>query len=689
MVTVGIDLGTTNTVCCLMRENGEMSTVKFNSKPTLPSALLYERNKVYIGNEAKVKSVIKSDRYIESSKTFMGSLEPLKIIDGREFTPTDVASEILKKVKTAIMEQYNCSDEIKAVITVPAYFESSQKRETRKAGEEAGFIVDSIIHEPSAAALAYASVKSNFRNVYVVDIGGGTFDVAFIEKNGESYDEKIVSGDSKLGGDDFNKVIYDMILRQILEECGVNLNSYQECTNFISREETYLSICQKLRNISEEVKICLSSMEDYNIGIPALFINELTGQPYSLDMTITREMFEEKSSPLFDKIENIIRNSFTDENKNHSGYSIDDVDLILFMGGSSNIPRIAEIVYDIFEKRPESSIDVSKGVANGAALVCYNNENSSKGIAGIRKMEYKELLAHSIGTSSWNNRRIPGKFSEILKQGSAYPVSSSSKFTTISDNQTSVKFDIIEGNNKYAVDNKYYASFSVNNLTQRARGETDVEVTYSLDNDGILHISAKEIGAENNNISLDVNISESQENPLKKKFSEKCANIFMFNTSVSQFKELDNDHFKSDFIYKFMDAAYSYLCMFENPSVIVYNGEVQKFTTDPEKLLDQFEDYYSDNILYSNYDEFDSNIECIKKMLKSCDGRVNIFVFSDMETHVSDNFVSDDNVNIYYLDYNYNCNNSYEERYEFTSINELGDTIYKICSNELWDNDSE
>jgi molecular chaperone DnaK len=654
--------------------------VNFQGRPILPSALLYEHNIVTIGISAKARAVINNERYIESSKTSIGSLEPLKIIDGREFNPTDVASEILKEVKKSIINQFGFDEkeEIKAVITVPAYFESSQKRETRTAGENAGFVVEAIIHEPSAAAMAYATTVSDFKNVYVIDIGGGTFDVALIEKKGDVYEEKIVSGDSRLGGNDFNKVIYDMILRYILTDSGIDLTNYDDCRSYIGSEATYFSLCQKLKNISENAKIELSSLNESSIDVPVLFVDIISGQPYNLSYVITRKMFENKAKFLFDRIENIIRESFSDENINRNGYQINDVEHILFMGGSSAITRLSDIVRGIFNKQPERTVDTSKGVAIGAALVGYNSENNERGIGGISRIEYHELLAHSIGTMAWCSG-VPGCFSEILKQGSTYPVSNTLRIRTSSDRQSNLRFMVIEGNNKYALDNTYYAEFVVENLTKRPRGQTSVELTYSLDVDGILDITAHELESTNDAIKLSVNISESKENPLRSKVSKKYKNIFLMNTDISSSPEFDWDKFEENFSYEFMSSLFYYLYMFDNPSLLLYNGINPGFSTDPAILHEQFEFYFVDNTVSSNYPSLKSNIKCIQKIIESSDDNYNIFVLSDNGTELPFEISSSSNVNVYYIDYNCSYSSSNSNRKSIRTINALSSAIFDLA----------
>ncbi|MDE6832904.1 MAG: Hsp70 family protein, partial [Ruminococcus sp.] len=592
MISVGIDLGTTNTVCCYVKEDSRYSTIKFNCQDFLPSALLYERGRVTIGSNAKRKSVTRSQNYIESSKTFMGKLEPIKEIDDRTFNATDVATEILKTVKTAITEQTS-EEDIHAVITVPAYFESTQKQETRRAGENAGFIVDAIIHEPSAAAITYGIMNESFNNMYIIDIGGGTFDVAYvIKKSGgkaTEYNEEIVYGDKKLGGDDFNKVIYDMILNNILGKCGVDLSSYENCQDNIKDNATYLSLCQKLKNISENVKIALSDINEYVIEIPALFNNEIFGTPFNLEYTVTREDFEKNSEKLFNKIRDVIKRSFEDTAKNPKGYRPENVENVLFMGGSSCIPKLREIAMDFFKKEPVKNVDISKGVAIGASIIANNHHKERENISGItKKIVLQQILSHSLGTDCWRNN-VPGQFSEIIKQGSKYPVSGTASYHTMADNQEAMDFRVLEGNSKYEVENTYYADFTFKGITPMPSGKAVVDVIYECDNDGILKVTAVERG-KNKELKTTINISDSCEHPLLNEYSETYNFVI-----VPCFSRLADKTMFEDFKQSLLGGIYFNFCIFHNPAVLIHDGKRHDFTNNIDVFAEQFDTYCKNN----------------------------------------------------------------------------------------------
>lgn len=627
MNAVGIDLGTTNTVCCYINDSQGFSTIRFDGQEVLPSALLYERGKITIGKNAKQKSVISNQRYIESSKTLMGITDPIKTIDDRSFNSTDVATEILKRIKTSISEQANPNDEIHAVITIPAYFESNQKRETKKAGEDAGFIVDAIIHEPSAAAIAYGTINPDFKNMYIIDIGGGTFDVAYIKKNIKSdgsteYEEKIVHGDHRLGGNDFNMVIYDMILNHILGDCGVDLSSYDNCCDSIKNENTFMNLSQKLKNLSEDIKIALSELQEYKVEIPALFNNEILRSPYNLEYTITRSDFERKASSIFEKIKNIIRQSFEDPDKNSENYKPQDIEKVLFMGGSSSIPKLREIAVDFFGKEPIQNIDISKGVAMGAAMVAYNKKNQRENITSIRKnIVLQEILAHSLGVSSWINN-IPGQFSEILKQGSKYPVKNTRSYYTLIDNQENMHFRILEGNSRFEIENTYYTDFTFHDITPMPAGKARVDLICECDNDGILQVTAVEHGTSKNQ-KVSVDISKSYTHPFLQKYSKKY-NIILLPCMSNNYKASSIDSIKKDMRYQIMSTIHSDLCIFNNPSALLYNGRKHTLTTNIAEFAKTADDYFDNNFI--NVNKFAENLGYVTEIIDDSKNTVLIII---------------------------------------------------------------
>lgn len=684
---VGIDLGTTNTVCCYINDCSGFSTIKFDGQDFLPSVLLYEKDKITIGKNAKRKSIISNSRYIESSKTFMGILDPIKVIDNRSFNATDVATEILKKVKTAISEQTNYSGEIHAVITVPAYFESNQKRETKLAGEKAGFIVDSIIHEPSAAAITYGTINPDFNNMYIIDIGGGTFDVAFLKKNIENgeaieYEEKIVHGDPKLGGDDFNMVIYNMILNHILGECGVDLSSYKNCKGSIKDEGTFLNLCQKIKNLSESIKIALSELNEYRIEIPALFNNEILRSPYNLEYNITRDDFEREARTIFDKIENIIKQSFDDPLKNPEKYKPQDVENVLFMGGSSCIPKFREIAVEFFKKEPIRNVDISKGVAMGAAMVAYNKKNQRENIIGIRKnIVLKEILAHSLGTNCWMNN-IPGQFSEILKQGSKYPIKNTVSYQTIVDYQKSMNFRVLEGNSRFEIKNTYYADFLFSDITPMPAGKAKVLVTYECDNDGILNVTAVEKGTDKK-LNVTVDISKSCTHPLLNLYSKQFNFIIIpcINTNYIELNKM-----KKEIRYQILNEVYSSLCIFHNPTSLLYNGMKNMPTDNIVEFSKEFDKYCKNN--FRNYGHFSENLNRVTDVIKDSQNSVVIIITdTDISYYNRVNELELMGMRVYIID----LGNFYGNKFVISKTNnyfpvnnndEIGNVIYKI-SREL------
>jgi molecular chaperone DnaK len=474
---IGIDLGTTNSVVAYF-DNGTIEYLRFRNRESLSSVMLYKDEKVIIGEMAKKKAVAYPKNFIKSSKTFMGDNEKIWDIEDKSFTPTDVATEILKEIKKNLEKKFSDVSEFVAVITVPAYFTSTQIDETKKAGEKAGFIIKQIITEPVAAAVAYGFEDEVNQKLFIVDIGGGTFDTSILKVSNESFETLNIDGDNKLGGDDFDNYILEYLLKHIRKEYGVNLASFEKSG---IPEDEYVKAKQILVTKSEEIKKELSEYEEVEVEIS----NLLSG--YNLSTKTTREEFEDISSLTIDKIKRIIKRTLE-----NFQFSSDDIDKVVLVGGTSKIPIVREFVTELFGKPPYSDKPLDKLVAMGAAIVA-EDDNSVK---------IKDIISHSLGIELVNNR-----FSPILKKNQNYPISHKEVYTTVMDFQTMLDINVYEGEDEDNVtNNDFYGGFSLENIEQAKAGIPQIEVTFEFDKNRILKVTAKDLNtgsSKSENIEID------------------------------------------------------------------------------------------------------------------------------------------------------------------------------------------
>jgi len=481
---IGIDLGTTNSSCCTI-ENGKFKFLKFKGKDFLKSVLLYRNGKLTIGEKAKKKSVIYPENYISSSKTSMADDGKKWEIENRVFTPTDVATELLREIKSKIESSWKVSNKIEAVITVPAYFTSNQIEETKKAGERAGFIVKQIITEPNSAAMAYGLEDEINQRLLIIDIGGGTFDVSVLDaKENKIFDTKAIDGDKKLGGDNFDEVIFEMFLTNIRKEYGINLKTLDKSG---LQSDEYAKVIQKLKIESEEKKIELSKSDVSEVDIPNLFIKD--GVAFNFSLKITKEEFEKKSNLLLKKIKKVILRALEDNNIEDNS-----IDKIVLVGGSSYIPVIQEIIKDIFNKKPYSDKPLDKLVAMGAALIADDESNS---------ITYSDQLARSMGIE------VAGeKLEKILEKGMKYPVKETKIFSTFQDYQEEVTINVFEGDDIDNLDNnEFIGGFILNGIQKTRAGIPQIEVSFTYDKNRILKVTAKDLstGAEKSEVLVTKN----------------------------------------------------------------------------------------------------------------------------------------------------------------------------------------
>ena len=474
---IGIDLGTTNSVVAFF-ENGAIQYLRFRNKESLTSTMLYQNGKTTIGEMAKRKSAIYPSNFIKSSKTFMGDNVKTWKIEDKEFTPTDVATEVLNEIAKELKKKFSDLTEVKAVITVPAYFTSTQIDETKKAGERAGFIIKQIVTEPVSAAVAYGFESQINQKLFIVDIGGGTFDTSILEVDNKTFNTLAIGGDNNLGGDDFDNHILEYLLKFIRKDKGINLASFEKSG---LAEDDYRKAYQALINKAEEVKIELSEYDDVEIEIANLFSG------YNLSTSITRAKFEEISSITIDKIKREIEKTLTEQ-----GFSSSDIDKVVLVGGSARIPVVREFVTNLFGKNPYSDKPLDKLVAMGASIVAHDDNT----------VQIRDIISHSLGIELVND-----KYSPILKKNSKYPLSNTQTYTTVMDYQANLDINVFEGEDEDDVNtNSFYGGFSLQNIEQAPAGIPQIEVTFEFDKNRILKVTAKDVRSGSNrseNIQID------------------------------------------------------------------------------------------------------------------------------------------------------------------------------------------
>ncbi|MDQ7073995.1 MAG: Hsp70 family protein [Gammaproteobacteria bacterium] len=479
---IGIDLGTTNSVVAYL-ENSSIKYLRFRNQESISSVMLYKDGKVTIGSMAKKKAVSNPSNFIKSSKVFMGDSDKVWNIEDKVFTPTDIAGEILKEIRKMLDKKFPDVSRFVAVITVPAYFTSTQIDETKKAGEMAGFTIKQIITEPVSAAVAYGFEDELNQKLFIVDIGGGTFDTSILKVSNRDFETLAIDGDNKLGGDDFDNYILEYLLKHIRKERGVNLASLTK--SGISEEE-YNKSKQVLIAKSEEVKKELSEYDEVEVEIS----NLLSG--YNLSTKISRVMFEEMASITIDKIKRTIKKTLDD-----SQHSSSNIDKVVLVGGSSKIPIVRKFVTELFGKAPYSDKPLDKLVAMGAAIIAQEDN----------AVNIRDIISHSLGIEV-----VDDKFSPILKRNDHYPISHTQTYTTTVDFQQSVDVNVYEGEDEDDVHNdEFYGGFALTNIEQAHAGVPQIEVTFEFDKNRILKITAKDLGSgsvKSENIEIDKGVKK-------------------------------------------------------------------------------------------------------------------------------------------------------------------------------------
>ena len=459
---IGIDLGTTNS-CVAVIEGGEAVVIpNAEGARTTPSVVHFKKDgERVVGRVAKQSAVSAPDRTIASIKRDMGTSNTVTI-DGKAYTPQEISAMILQKLK-ADAEAYLGDTVTEAVITVPAYFTDAQRQATKDAGKIAGMEVKRIINEPTAAALAYGIDKETDQKIMVYDLGGGTFDVSIIEMGDGVQEVLATAGNNRLGGDDFDQKIVDWMVASFKAETGVDLSADKMAV-------------QRLREAAEKAKIELSGSTSSNINLP--FITADATGPKHLDLNLTRAKFNELTASLVEATMAPVRQALSD-----SGLSAAQIDKVLLVGGSTRIPAVQEAIQKFMGKEPFKGINPDECVAMGAALQ-----------GGVLGGEVKGLLLLDVTPLSLGVETMGGVMTKVIDRNTTIPTKKSQIFSTAADNQPSVEVHVLQGEREFARDNKTLGMFHLDGIAPARRGVPQIEVTFDIDANGIVNVSAKDLG---------------------------------------------------------------------------------------------------------------------------------------------------------------------------------------------------